>query len=65
MAKQNAVRYGHVTFNAAWVASKSFKEFCDHEKHHGFPQEKMKEIYDACKAVVKPEEAVKPVDPAK
>lgn len=42
--------YNHVAFNSEWVASKKFSEFVEHEKHHGFTPEQMKDIYSLCKA---------------
>lgn len=37
-----------LAFNKAWVASKTLKEFSDHEKHHGLSAEQYKEIHDIC-----------------
>jgi hypothetical protein len=44
---------GKVAFNVEWVASKTLKAFCDHEKHHGLSKEQMKEIYDVCVGISK------------
>lgn len=38
-----------INFNVEWVKGKTFKQFCEHEKHHGLSKEKMKEFYDCCK----------------
>jgi hypothetical protein len=45
------IRFEKVTFNADWAASKTFEYFRDHEKHHGIPDEKMKEIHEAARKV--------------
>lgn len=44
------VKYEGVAFNKEWVASKTFKQFCDHEKHHGLSEDQMREVYNICKA---------------
>jgi len=47
---------GTVWFNKEWVASVTLKEFIAHEKHHGIPDDKMKEIWNLCKQEEKPSE---------
>lgn len=42
------INYDGILFNKEWVASKTFKEFSEHEKHHGLSVEKMKEVYALC-----------------
>lgn len=37
-----------VGFNAEWVKTKSFEEFCEHEKHHGLSKADMKHIWEYC-----------------
>lgn len=44
-----------ISFNAEVNAKKTFKDFCEHEKHHGLTPEQLKEVHDACKAGKKPE----------
>lgn len=36
-----------VGFNADWMATKTEKEFVDHESHHGFTKEELKKAYRA------------------
>jgi hypothetical protein len=48
------VPYGHVVFNAEWAASKTEKQFVDHEKHSGLTVAQLKEVYKLCKLAVKP-----------
>lgn len=43
------MHYEGINFNEEWVKAHSFKEFAEHEKHHGLSAEKMREIYDLCK----------------
>lgn len=43
-----------VNFNAKWVVSKTEKHFIEHEGHHGLTPEQLKEVYQLCKAAVKP-----------
>jgi len=56
----NKLPYKGVVFNADWAATKSEKEFIEHEKHHGLSDTELKEAYKLCKEAVKPSEA-KPV----
>jgi len=34
-----------VGFNADWMATKTEKEFVDHESHHGFTKDELKKAY--------------------
>lgn len=63
MAKNKV--FDGVTFYPASVEGKTEKEFIDHEAHHGFPDDAMKEIYSrlTAKEEAKPAPA-KPI-PAK
>jgi hypothetical protein len=58
------ITYEGIGFNKNWVASKSLKEFSEHEKHHGLSPEQYKEVHDLCTGKVKEEKkedkAVKP-----
>jgi hypothetical protein len=47
------VTYESITFNASWAASKTEKEFIDHEKHHGLTDAQLKEAHKLCKEAVK------------
>lgn len=42
----NAVKYKHVAFMKAINAKKSFEDFYQHEKHHGFAREEYKLVHD-------------------
>lgn len=35
-----------IQFNKAWVASKTLKEFMEHEKHHNLTPAQYKEVHD-------------------
>jgi hypothetical protein len=60
------IQFEKISFNAKWVASKSFTEFKEHEKHHGLSEAKMKEVHNLCTEAMKPKEkAEKPAPPAK
>lgn len=50
------VKYNGIAFNKEWVASKSLKDFSEHEKHHGLKPEQYKEVHDICTGKAKPEE---------
>jgi hypothetical protein len=54
----NKLTYQGISFNADWAATKTEKEFCDHEAHHGLSKTQLAEVHKLCK------EAVKPVNPA-
>lgn len=43
------VKYEGISFNRAWVASKTLKEFSEHEKHHNLTPAQYKEVWDICK----------------
>ena len=49
------IKYEGILFNKEWVASKTLKEFSEHEKHHNLSPEQYKEVYKLCggKAEVK------------
>lgn len=55
------VKYNGIAFNAAWVASKSLREFMDHEKHHGLSREQFKEVHKLCRAAVQAPEPAEEV----
>jgi hypothetical protein len=40
---------GLVGFNWEWVASQTFEQFYEHEKHHGLSKKQLKEVYQLCK----------------
>lgn len=42
----NAVAYRGVAFMKAINAKKSFNDFYEHEKHHGFSRKEFKEVHD-------------------
>jgi hypothetical protein len=42
-----------ITFNADWAATKTEKEFVDHESHHGLTLAQLKEAHKLCKEAVK------------
>ena len=42
------VKYNGVAFNAEWAASKPFKEFAEHEAHHGFTRDQLREVWKLC-----------------
>jgi len=46
---ENTVIYEGISFNKAWVASKTFKQFCAHESHHGLSTAQMQEVYNICR----------------
>ena len=46
--------FEHVTFNATWAATKTEKDFVEHEKHHGLTEAQLKEAYKLCKEAIKP-----------
>lgn len=48
------MKFEEITFFPAAVEGKTFKEFCEHEKHWKLPKEKMKEIFDILKKTNKP-----------
>lgn len=52
-----------ISFNKEWVASKSLKDFTEHEKHHALSPEQYKEVWDACKD--KPAAPAAPVETVK
>lgn len=56
------VTYEGINFNAGWAATKSVKEFVEHEKHHGLSKEQLTEAHNLCKTAVKGEVAA--ADPA-
>ena len=63
------MKFEEITFYPAAVEGKTFKEFCDHEKHHNLSKEKMREVYDLLKGGqktldVKPDEAPNNEEPA-
>ena len=41
-----------IKFNKEWVASKTLKEFTEHEKHHGLTPAQYKEVHDLAKGKV-------------
>jgi hypothetical protein len=43
------MKFDQITFYPAAVEGKTFKEFCEHEKHWKLSKEKMREIYDLLK----------------
>lgn len=47
---------GTYGFNKEWAASKSFKEFAEHEAHHNLSKEQLKEVHELCKVPEKKEE---------
>jgi hypothetical protein len=53
MSKFIPVQFEGVTFNAAWAATKTEKEFVEHESHHGLTSAQLKEAHKLCKAAVK------------
>lgn len=57
MAKVNIVTYEGVGFNADWAATKTEKEFVEHEKHQELSPAQLKEAYKLCKEAVKPADA--------
>lgn len=42
------MKYEGVNFNSEWVAQQSFKDFAEHEKHHGLTDKQMKEVHKLC-----------------
>jgi len=50
------IEQGTIWINKEWAASVTLKAFIEHEKHHGIPDEKMKEIWSLCKQEEKPSE---------
>lgn len=56
------VTYEGIGFNADWAASKTEKEFVEHEKHHTLSEAQLKEAHKLCKEAVKPTE-LKPATP--
>ncbi|HUR65463.1 MAG TPA: hypothetical protein VMZ03_03865 [Chitinophagaceae bacterium] len=55
------IPFEHVRFNATWAATKTEKEFVDHEKHHGLTDAQLKEAHKLCKEAVKPTKADLPI----
>lgn len=55
------MKFEEITFYPAAVDNKTFKEFCEHEKHHKLSKEKMKEVYELLKGGNKKVDVV--VDP--
>lgn len=37
-----------VAFNVEWVKTKTFAQFCEHEKHHGLSEADMKTVWEFC-----------------
>jgi hypothetical protein len=62
MSKVITVSYEGISFNATWAATKTEKEFVDHESHHGLTPVQLKEAHKLCKAAVKA--PVETADPA-
>lgn len=54
----NKVIYQGITFYADICASKTEKDFSEHEAHHGLTKPQLSEVWKLCK------EAVKPVSPS-
>lgn len=54
------VSYEGIVFNADWAATKTEKEFVDHEAHHGLTPAQLKEAHKLCKEAVKPAVEEKP-----
>lgn len=47
-----------------WVKTKTFAEFCEHEKHHGLSAESMKTVWEYCTGKkVKKEKPTQPEEP--
>lgn len=57
MSKVITVSYEGVTFNATWAATKTEKDFVEHEKHQQLTPAQLKEAHKLCKEAVKPVEA--------
>jgi hypothetical protein len=43
------MKIDEINFYPAAVDGKTFKEFCEHEKHYNLSKEKMKEVFDLLK----------------
>lgn len=56
------MKYEGRGFNEKWAASKTQKEFVEHEKHTGLTEAQLKEVHSLCVKKVKGESklAVKP-----
>jgi hypothetical protein len=54
------VSYEGISFNATWAATKTEKEFIEHEAHHGLSKDQLKEAHKLCKEAVKPGAEDKP-----
>lgn len=52
-----------IRFNRDWVASKTLKEFAEHEKHHGLSQAQYKEVHDLAKGKVSRPAKQAPAEP--
>jgi hypothetical protein len=61
MSKISFVPYEGVSFNAEWAATKTEKEFIEHERHHGLSDAQLKEAYKLCKEAVKPADVKTPI----
>jgi hypothetical protein len=42
------IKFENIFWNKEWIASKTYDEFFNHEKHHGLSKEKMMELYETC-----------------
>lgn len=50
--------YNNIGFVSANIVAMSFKDFAEHEKHHGLSKEQLKEAYELCKAEMKSQNAI-------
>lgn len=39
------MKYNHISFNAQWASSLTEDAFVEHEKHHGMPEEQLREAH--------------------
>lgn len=53
---------GRIKFNLDWVASKTLREFMEHERHHGLTDKQYKDIHAACCKLAKKGSDKKSVD---
>ena len=51
-----------VGFNIEWVRTKTFAEFCEHEKHHNLSPESMKTVWEYCTGKKVKKEKAAPAD---
>ena len=55
------MKYEGINFYPAAAEGKTFKEFCEHEKHHGLSEKQMREVYALLKGKDKTVKIEKPL----